>query len=394
MLYALVCLHAMANLAVPPRAENIPKALSNTTKTVPRASLANSETITFPEAESRSYAEVCAKYNELYPRTETGDPGSGYSSDKCNVGVHSDKDKADTIRRINLFRYLSGLVKHEVNQDTKYHQQCLEATAVLAAYGGLTHYLTTEMECYTDAAKTAAASSNIAFGYSSSADSIDGYIEEGASNKETLGHRRWILHRSLAGVGIGWRHANSYLGRYGVLKVFGGVSQKNDENEIPFVACPGPGPQPINLIYNYWSIYVQGGKVITSGSVKRNDGEVLANSPVHMLDGYGESPAYRFDIDMSKIDVTHSYTVSVTLDDGSTLTYVVKPCDCSDPETWKDPDPAEEGEGDFNGTGTGLAGGAIALIVVVVVLMGMAAWRCTYIVGEQQELSRKAAPMV
>ena len=291
------------------------------------------EVLTWPAVEGRSEKEVCINYARNYRPRLSGKAWSG-KSDACSVGTHSTTDRADTVRRINHYRFLSGLTKHEVTEGTHLHQSCMEAATVMSNLGYLEHYLNENMPCFTKGAQDAAATGNIGAGPGTSAAQVDMFMQD--SSIPDLGHRRWIVNRPLAEVGIGF---NGRKTPFGVLKVLY-TKTINDENDAPFVAYPGPGSQPWDLIWQHWHVATPkfaNAKSVT-GSITRDDGVVLSNTPRVLSSAYGE-PACGFTVGNfhDLVEPGRQYTVVVRANDVE-VRYVVKTVNCSGYKTPLDPD--------------------------------------------------------
>ena len=284
--------------------------------------------LTWPDLEKRGMKEVCTNYARNYKaRMKEGAETWTGQAIQCEIGTQNADDRADTVRRVNFFRFLSGLTKHEVKENVSLRTDCMQAAAVLSAIGRLDHYLNNQMPCYTEGAGLAARNGNLAMQYWTSADTIDGYMQE--TGVPDLGHRRWIIYRSLAEVGVGW-NANPSGMRMGVLDV-GRGTKIDDETAAPFVAYPGPGAQPWDLIWNYWSVSNSkwSGATTATGSVTRDDGKVLASNPRQLAKEYGEW-AFAFDVQnwQELVQPNREYTVEMTANDIQ-VRYVVKTINCT-----------------------------------------------------------------
>ena len=284
--------------------------------------------LTWPELEKRGMKEVCTNYARNYKRhmKEGAKAWTSSSSDQCDVGTHNAEDRADTLRRVNFYRFLSGLTKHEVKEKASLTDGAMQGAAVLSAIGTLNHYLKPDMQCYTQQAAQAAANGNIAAGPGCAADSINAYMQD--SGTPSLGHRRWIIARGFSETGIGWNARKPTT--FGVLDVASGA-QINDEGDAPFVAYPGPGAQPWDLIWNYWSVSNSkwaDAKSVT-GSITRDDGVVLSDRPTVLVSGYGEF-ACSFDVTNWKtlVEPDREYTVVMRANDIE-VRYVVKTVNCT-----------------------------------------------------------------
>jgi hypothetical protein len=181
----------------------------------------------------RTSAEVCMRWGADHVITDP-DPFSSSGAD-CDAGTLSEGGLTDTLTRINLYRWLSGL--GPTSDDPSLNaidQKCanLESWWDFSS-GGSPHAPPSTSKCYTPEGANGAGMSNIAWG-NGPADSIDQFIEDNG-NETTMGHRRWIVNPPLGPVGIGYWEGGGQYGRAECLAVFGsscGVPTP------PFVAVP------------------------------------------------------------------------------------------------------------------------------------------------------------
>ena len=346
-------------------------------------------TWTWNDVESRTKEEVCSRYKELYiPKLQSGAAlWTGDQQDKCDPGAMNEIDKEDTMRRIMFYRYLAGLEKHDITENTEISKNCQLAATIWVDHDGIGHEMDMNWNCMTQGAYDAAAKGVLVENAVTSATSIDNYIEDLGEMNVDLGHRRWLLMRRLKEVGIGFTKrpslqegASDQEIAKGVIQVTGTeLATDTNENDAPFVAYPGPGPQPKNLIWGMWSVTLPEGSIfgcnkskdITGSVVRNSDGKVLVDAPrVPTNDRYGDRGTYIFDLPVRD---NERYPIDVNVGDSYTVTfkcsapvdyqyqdieirYIVKVVDCND-DSGSGGDGGSETGGD-GGSGTGGGGGS------------------------------------
>ena len=121
-------------------------------------------------------------------------------------GKLTDEVKQDTLHVINTYRYMAGL--NEVVENKELSDKAQSGAYIGYLNDGISHYPETP-EKLTDEriindGKLATSESNIAIGYNIIYESMQAYMDdEDDSNKEALGHRRWLLNAHAKEVGIG-----------------------------------------------------------------------------------------------------------------------------------------------------------------------------------------------
>jgi hypothetical protein len=182
----------------------------------------------------------------------------------------------DTLRRINMFRWMIGL--GPVVDRPEDHQRQQQCARMMDANGMLSHSPPTGWDCYTAEGAAGAGSSNLALGFGSSARTIDLYVDDGGV--DSLGHRRWIFNPPLGSVGIG------HVGSGGCLGVFNG----GGSTTRTWTAWPPPGPVPLDAIGTArWSFHSEGASGGSVRVVRVSDGADLGVSSMGLPDGYGPS---------------------------------------------------------------------------------------------------------
>lgn len=193
-------------------------------------------------------AEACAAWGEGHVEN-AGTPWSA-GSPMCDPGTMSMEAIDDTLRRVNMFRYLAGLA--DVPYDGSAHDELMECAGLMSHNDSLSHDPPPSWDCWTSGGADAAGRSNIAFGYGTPGNAIDGYMLD--RNTPSLGHRRWILQPDLASVEVGFSAAG---GRPGQCL---GVFERGEPTSLRWTAYPNPGFAPIGLVQSSrgiitWSLH-------------------------------------------------------------------------------------------------------------------------------------------
>ena len=183
------------------------------------------------DPQGRSVSEVCDAWNAGH--VENASPAWVPGASSCALGTFTVEGVADGLRRVNLFRWLTGLEPVPENPSLRDQQQA--CAVIMDQNGRLSHNPDNSWDCHSAPGERAAGQSNIALGYRTPGAAIDGYMRD--RNTPSLGHRRWILSENLGSVSIG------FAGRGQCLHVFdrSGSSARN------WTAYPNPGPVPMYL---------------------------------------------------------------------------------------------------------------------------------------------------
>ncbi len=233
-------------------------------------------------------AMLCARWNgdraQLGEGTWSGDVNS------CNKGGVSADGLANTLRLVNLYRFIADLPP--VVEDPARSGKAQSCALMMHANGTLNHFPPMNWKCWAAEGSEAAGQSNIAgapgvFG-------IDLYMVD-VGNETTIGHRRWILSNSLGPIGMG------STSQYSCLLVIGG----NGNVGKAWTAWPPPGLVPLQAMHVPtvgWSDVDKAGWSVQSDSVDLGAATVSvkeggADKPVAVNvlgQGYGSSQAIRF----------------------------------------------------------------------------------------------------
>lgn len=152
------------------------------------------------------------------------------------------KTLAAVLARTNHYRLLCGL-DPDVVLDAGFIHEAQCAAEVCASMGKLDHHPKKNpglAEARWQAGKRGCAKSNLAMGSTGPA-SIDSWIDDSdQSNRDRVGHRRWLLWPELERMGYG------ESGRFAAGHVIDGGGGSSDA-DVPFVAFPPRGLMPLEL---------------------------------------------------------------------------------------------------------------------------------------------------
>jgi hypothetical protein len=174
---------------------------------------------------------VCARWQA--DRAELGEGSWSGSMAACDPGDVDEAARDRALKLVNLYRWLSGLPA--VTRDAQRDADAQQCALMMAANGKLSHTPPQSWKCWSQAGADAAKKSNIST--APGVVSVDRYmIDEGAHNKATLGHRRWILARSTGPIGVG-----STASKASCLHVIGGSGKA----KAAWTAWPPAGWVPL-----------------------------------------------------------------------------------------------------------------------------------------------------
>ncbi|MFK7990696.1 MAG: CAP domain-containing protein [Sandaracinaceae bacterium] len=263
---------------------------------------------------TRTEAEMCDAWNAAH--VENGD-WTG-DRDGCDPGEINTAGIDDTMRRVNMFRWLSGMPA--VGYDDADHQSWQECARMMDANNSLSHDPPSSWDCHTSGGAAAAGSSNIALGYSSAAASIDGYMRD--RNTPSLGHRRWILATRLSSVQIGSSDRGHCLG----------VFNNGGSADRDWTAYPNEGYAPIGTVSGGITWSFQAHTIsLESGAdaevVRVSDGAVL---PVDTYTTAGGGPprSVGFTPNGWTPEAGETYRITITGTSAGDITYEVNLVSC------------------------------------------------------------------
>ncbi len=150
---------------------------------------------------ARSADEVCQRFSNDWPKQTA----MGYTlpEDHCGPAALDAETEDDAVRRINLYRWLSGLAPVSANPEWNTHAAA--CATIQAHLDDIDHFPPATSTCYGQMGGDASSQSLLAIGPYTPADSIDHLIWDwGDRNQHVLGHRWWMLHPGLTEVGLGF----------------------------------------------------------------------------------------------------------------------------------------------------------------------------------------------
>lgn len=263
----------------------------------------------------RSETEVCEAWAAGHVEN-AADPWNDVPGDMCAPGTLTAEAIDDTLRRVNLFRWMVGL--GPVTDDPAQHPNDQACALMMTRNGALDHSPPTEWTCYSAAGAQGAGSSNLALGVGSPGDAIDLYVDD--SGVPSLGHRRWVLHGPLGRVGIGFAGNAQCLG----------VFDRSGSSDRSWTAWPSPGPFPrAAMPRQEWSFHSEsfGLSSATVRVVRVGDGMELPVTVGHPPNGYGPNTVSWRPMGWSP-EVGQRYRVTVEGFSGGPISYEVEPVSC------------------------------------------------------------------
>lgn len=281
---------------------------------------------------SRTQSEVCQKWKDGHVITAPNPFTKG--STNCDLGTFSAGGMADTLKRINMFRWMEGLadVTDDVTKD-----QGDQACAVIQAWNNPgsfanPHQPPSNAVCYTSLGASWCGQSNLAWG-TNSPDSIDLYIRDpGQGNATSLGHRRWVLHPNLGKVGVGFYSGgnNGFGGNAQALGVF----DTSGSGPYPsWYAWPPPGYAPVQVTQTNqgwaWSFHLKQGNVANGATMTVKNlvtNAALTMNKMTLNQGYGDDAVSFYPSGWTPA-AGEIYRVTVTASNG-TYVYDVRPVTC------------------------------------------------------------------
>lgn len=175
------------------------------------------------------------------------------------LGKVDDVALQDALNLTNFVRYLSDLPSNVV-LNKQFNEDAQAAALVNAANQSMSHYPTQpkgmDHQLYKQG-YDAAGASNIGYGYGKITSSIkDGYMpDDSQSNREAVGHRRWILSPRLQEIGFGYAEASNGIG-HTAMKVIAPNMWNHPEAPHRSILWPAETVFPVEFfgIRDPWSV--------------------------------------------------------------------------------------------------------------------------------------------
>ena len=276
---------------------------------------------------TQSRDAVVTAYKTRYLPSEAEDINWTGSVAGCDPGTQSASSLASGTAAINFFRGLSGLDSIALTEEQNAKAQA--AALMMHARGGLSHYPTSDWECFTTLGQAGASTSNLHYSYpeiSSMSMALRGYMDDEGYNNADVGHRRWLLNPATTTMGIGT------TSMFNAVNVLGGGTSAARANP-DFIAFPNAGYFPAQLLPpERWSLSSGHDVDFSKATVTVTNaaGTDMMATTYHAMNGYGPNTVV-FDIPQLQLPQgaeETNYTVKVTgiLRDGMPIehTYTVK----------------------------------------------------------------------
>ena len=150
---------------------------------------------------ARTKAEVCERFATDWPKQAPADYDVPF--EVCTPATLGTGANEDAMRRLNFYRWLSGLAPSSLNAEWSTH--AAGCSIIQAHLDDIDHYPPPESDCYTELGGAASAESLLDITANTPADAMDDLIWDwGQRNFHVLGHRWWLLHPTLTQIGIGF----------------------------------------------------------------------------------------------------------------------------------------------------------------------------------------------
>ncbi len=263
--------------------------------------------------------QVCSRWNadraDLSEGSWSGNVGT------CNAGDISASGRDNTLRLVNLYRWMVGL--GPVSLDGTKSGEAQQCSLMMHANGTLSHSPPTSWACYTSDGANGAGNSNIAT--TAAVAAVDMYMQDWG-NEDTMGHRRWILSNGLSTIGVG--STSEYSCLWVLHYPFSGGNA--------WTAWPPPGPFPYEGVTMSWVGLDETGWSIQSDTIDLGSASVTVTSdtggnlPVtvsHLSPNYGSDFAISFVPSGWTSQPGHTYHVEVA-GVASAISYDVQIVDC------------------------------------------------------------------
>lgn len=262
---------------------------------------------------------VCARWKA--DRADMSEGTWSGSVASCNAGDISANGRANALKIVNLYRFLTGMP--EVTNSPSMDASAQACALMMDANNSLSHTPPSSWQCYTATGAGSAGKSNIATTRGVAA--VDLYMAD-PGNSTTIGHRRWILSNSLGPIGLGTTSS------YSCMQVIGGSGKAGK----PYVAFPPGGEVPIQMFTASYTSLDSTGWTIQSDSISLSGAQVTvtdagAAKPVtvtQLQGGYGSTHALRFNPQGWTTQAGHTYSVSVS-GTSQPISYDVKVVSCN-----------------------------------------------------------------
>ena len=267
----------------------------------------------------RDRASVIAAYNAEFNRVE---PGSAWNGNvgECRSGTTATAYQLSVLQRVNWYRDMAGLPA--VAYNTAFNQSAQDGALIGSAEGQLSHFPSSTAKCYTQSGLVGTSSSNLFLGRAGIS-AVDGYIDDFGDNNTAVGHRSWLLYRSLGPIATGDIETDGTHYSANAIYVTGGGGTPATPRD-GFISWPPSGYVPDAVLYDRWSFSLAGRSASFQNAnvtVTGPNGSipVTVNDRSGFLDtGIVFTPA----ITSNKVTTDTTYTVNITgITGGTTSSY-------------------------------------------------------------------------
>ncbi len=267
----------------------------------------------------RDRASVIAAYNAEFNRVEPGSAWNG-NVDACQSGTTTTAYQLSVLQRVNWYRGMAGLPS--VGYNVALNQDAQAGALISSAEGKLSHTPANTANCFTQSGFTGTSHSNLALGLSG-VKAADGYIDDEGDNNTSVGHRAWLLSRSLGPIATGDIESDSSHMEANAMYVAGGGGTTATPRD-GYIAWPPSGYVPDAVMYARWSFTTGGAGVSYQNAniaVIGPNGAVpvVVNSRTGFLEaGIVFTPT----LPSKKVTTDTTYTVNITgVTGGATSSY-------------------------------------------------------------------------
>jgi len=262
---------------------------------------------------------VCTRWRSDHPVRAEGE-WTG-SADACEPGDFLEPGPTNTLRQVNLYRWLAGLPDVRLAADKSEAAQA--CALIMHANRDIEHAVPANWKCVSAAGKGAAALSNLAT--TGAVESIDLYMTD--QDVASLGHRRWLLSNTLGPIGVGSTSS------FSCLHVLGG----DGDARARWVSWPPAGDVPYQAMHiESWMDVDLAGWSIQSDYIdlRRGDVSVTRNGTTVAVDVWELDPGYGSSFGLGirprgwKTAIGDSYVVDIAgLSEGISWQFDVVDCD-------------------------------------------------------------------
>jgi hypothetical protein len=264
-------------------------------------------------------SEVVDFYKSVYLESNgirakwTGDVSS------CDPGKLSGDYKDAGILRVNYYRAMAGL-SGDVALSGEWNAKCQAAALMMTANRRLSHSPASSWHCFTSEGAAAAGKSNLALGYATLPDAIDGWMRDVTT--PSLGHRRWILYPPQEVMGIGATFGDKSSSAYALW-----VNRKSGARPraAEWVAWPPQGFVPYQLVPGFWSFAYPYADFHGAKVTMRHNGARIPVTLQRIEEGFGDNTLVwkpkGLPTGAPSRDQTYSVTISGVSIAGSTRTF-------------------------------------------------------------------------